>query len=103
MYGYGMSFHICYKYHSCITPGRRQSKTLILSTNVDKKSLETEFLIAIMSPNWRQMTIKNTVSCDFFNPRSSAVLTHCQMNKNTCSNQEIHTLFEHGFKLKYLK
>ena len=29
------------------TPGRRQSKTLILSSKVDQKSLETEFLIAI--------------------------------------------------------
>ena len=34
------------------TPGRRQSNMLILSTNVDKKkSLETEFLIAICCPN----------------------------------------------------
>ena len=32
------------------TPGRRQSKTLILSTNVDQKSLETEFSIAICRP-----------------------------------------------------
>ena len=31
------------------TPYKGQSKTLILSTNVDKKSLETEFLIAICS------------------------------------------------------
>ena len=29
------------------TPDKRQSKTLILSTNVDQTSLETEFLIAI--------------------------------------------------------
>ena len=29
-----------------------------------------------------------------------AVLTHCQMNKNPCSNQEIQVLFEHGFKLE---
>ena len=33
--------------HFFITPGRRQSKTLILSTNVDQKSIETEFSIAI--------------------------------------------------------
>ena len=32
------------------TPGRRQSKTLILSTNVDQKSLGTEFSIAICRP-----------------------------------------------------
>ena len=30
-----------------VTPGRRQSKTLILSTNVDQKSIETEFSIVI--------------------------------------------------------
>ena len=29
------------------TPGRLQSKTLLLSTNVDQKLVETEFLIAI--------------------------------------------------------
>ena len=33
-----------------ITPGRRQSKTSILSTNIDKKSLETESSIAICRP-----------------------------------------------------
>ena len=32
-------------------------------------------------------------------PIGKAVLTHCQMNDNPCSNQEIHVLFEHGFKL----
>ena len=48
------------------TPERRQSKTQILSRNVDKNSLETEFSIAILSPNRRQMTIENTVSIDFW-------------------------------------
>ena len=33
--------------HLTQAPGRRQSKTLIVSTNVDPKSLETEFVIAI--------------------------------------------------------
>ena len=33
-----------------ITPDRRQLKTLILSTNVDQNSLETEFSIAICQP-----------------------------------------------------
>ena len=33
------------------TPDRRQSKTLILSTKVDRKSLETEFSIAIGRPS----------------------------------------------------
>ena len=32
------------------TPGRRVSKTLIPSTNVGQKSLETEFSIAICRP-----------------------------------------------------
>ena len=32
------------------TPDMRQSKTLLLSTNVDQKWLETEFLIAICRP-----------------------------------------------------
>ena len=47
------------------TPDGRQSKTSILSTNVDQKSLETELSIVILSPDWRQMTIENTVSIDF--------------------------------------
>ena len=53
-------------------PDRGQSKTLILSTNVDKKSLETEFWLPFvashchLSPDWRQMAIKNTVSRDFW-------------------------------------
>ena len=29
-----------------------------------------------------------------------AVYTHCQMNENPCSNQEIHALFEHGYELE---
>ena len=33
-----------------ITPGRRQSKTPILSGNIDQKSIETVFLIAICPP-----------------------------------------------------
>ena len=40
-----------------ITPDRRQSKTLILSTNVDQISLETVF-DCHLSPDWRQMAIK---------------------------------------------
>ena len=36
--------------YSINTSHRRQSKTIILSTNVDLISLETEFLIAV----WRQ-------------------------------------------------
>ena len=29
-----------------------------------------------------------------------AVYTHCQMNENPCSNQEIHVLFDHGSELE---
>ena len=47
------------------TPDRRQSKMLLLSKNIDKKSLETEFFYCHFSPDWRQMAIKNTVSSDF--------------------------------------
>ena len=42
------------------TPYRRHSKMLILSTDIDKKSLETEFFDV-----GRQMAIKNIVSSDF--------------------------------------
>ena len=45
-----------------------ESIKAIEKNNVDKKSLETEFLIAIcdhLSPVGRQMAIKNTVSSDF--------------------------------------
>ena len=38
-------------YAVSIAPDRRQSKTLILSTNVDKKSLGTESSTAIYRPN----------------------------------------------------
>ena len=42
------------------TPDRRQSKTSILSTNVDQKLLETGFLIAICRPTgdkWQSKTL----------------------------------------------
>ena len=56
------------------TPGRRQSKTLIrvLSTNVDQKSLETEFWIAIChltGIKWQSKTLFLVI----FNPCSSIV------------------------------
>ena len=41
-------------------PGRRQSKTPILSKNVDHKSLETEFSIAIcrhIGDKWQSKTL----------------------------------------------
>ena len=40
----------------------RQSKTLILSTNVDKKSLVAEFKVEICR---QTMAVENTVSSDF--------------------------------------
>ena len=51
-----------------ITPGKRQSKTLILSTNVDQKSLKTEFSIAICRSNddkWQSKTLFLSI----FDPR----------------------------------
>ena len=50
------------KVSSVTTPGRRQSRTLILSRNQDQNSLETEFSIAI----WRQIATETTVSIDFY-------------------------------------
>ena len=44
--------------------GRRQSKTLILLTNIEQKWLETVFLIAICGPT-DEMAFENTVSSDF--------------------------------------
>ena len=51
------------------------------------------------------MSDKIILTCDWTlvnlkMPVRIAVLTHCQMNENPCSNQEIHVLFEHGFKLE---
>ena len=41
------------------TPDRRQSKTLVLSTNVDQKSLVTKFSIAICQSGdkWQSKTL----------------------------------------------
>ena len=56
-----------WSWKDAITPGRRQSKTPILSRNVDQKSLETEFVFDChLSPHWQQMAIENTVSIDFW-------------------------------------
>ena len=54
------------------TPGRRQSKTSILSTNVYQKSLETEFLIAICHQSGDKWQSK-TLFLAIFDPRSSTV------------------------------
>ena len=50
------SCRYCYK----LTPDRQQSKMLILSTNVDQQSLETEFSIAICrltGNKWQSKTL----------------------------------------------
>ena len=55
-----------------ITPGRRQPKPFMLSTNVDQKSLETVFLITICRPNgdkWQSKTLFLAIS----GPRLSIV------------------------------
>ena len=54
----------------CIfTPGWQQSKTLIPSLKVDKKSLETEFLIVICRDKWQSKTVFLAI----FDPHSSIV------------------------------
>ena len=55
-----------------ITPGERQSKKPKLSRNVDQKSLETEFSIAICrhtGDTWQSKTLFLSI----FDPRSSIV------------------------------
>ena len=54
------------------TPGRRQSKTPILLRNVDKKTLETVFLIAICRPSGDKWQSKS-LFLSIFDPRSSIV------------------------------
>ena len=49
-------------------PGRRQSKTSILSTNVDQNSFETEFLIAICRPTGDKWQSK-ILFISIFDPR----------------------------------
>ena len=55
------------------TPDRQPSKTLILSTRVDQKSLETEFLIAICRPTGNKWQSKRQFLV-VFDPRSSIVI-----------------------------
>ena len=54
------------------TPDRRQSKTLIPSTNIDQKSLETEFLIVICRRTGDKRQSK-TLFLPIFEPRSSII------------------------------
>ena len=53
------------------TPSRRQSRTLILSTNINKNARNIVF-DCHLSPDRRQKAIDNTVS-SYFDPRSSIV------------------------------
>ena len=55
-----------------ITLGRRQLKTSILSTNVNQKLLETEYLIAICHPIGDKCQSK-TLFLAIFDPCSSIV------------------------------
>ena len=52
--------------YSINTSDMRQSKTFILSTNVDLRSLETEFLIAVCSPTVNYSYIEVAVILDWF-------------------------------------
>ena len=66
--------HVAAQMYKCtitnVTPDRQQSKTSILSMNVDQ-IVRNSFWLSF-SPNWRQMTIKNTVSSDFVSRSSIA-------------------------------
>ena len=59
--------------HTCLlTPGRRQWEMLVLSRNVDQKSLKTVFLIAICrhtGDKWQSKTLFLSI----FDQRSSIV------------------------------
>ena len=55
-----------------ITLDRRQSKMLILSTNVDQKSSVTDVLIVICRPTGDKWQSK-TLFLAFFDPHSSSV------------------------------
>ena len=57
--------------NTIITSSRWQSKTLILSTNVDQKSLETEFSIPICRPAGDKWQSKTLFLAIFFDPCSS--------------------------------
>ena len=57
-----------------LPPDRRQSKTLILSTNKDQKSFKTEFSIAICRPTGGSWQSK-TLFLASFDPHSSMVMS----------------------------
>ena len=80
------------------TPGRWQSKTLILSTYADQNSIETGVSIVIV----------NTVSCDYY-PRSSIVKSvfNCRLpgmfNLNTAPALCIYYMFRFQIMSKQLQ
>ena len=57
-------------YGLIVTPGRQQSKTFILSTNVDEKSFEIEFSIAVCCQTGNKWQSK-TLFIPVFGPRRS--------------------------------
>ena len=59
-------------FYSIFTPERRQSKKLLLSTNVEQELLETEFPIAICRPTGDKWQSK-TLFLAIFDPHSSIV------------------------------
>ena len=72
-----LSLRQCHPYSLCLslvcTPNRRQSKTLILSTNDGRlKIVRNRVFDCHMSSDWRQMAIENNVLASF-HPRSSIV------------------------------
>ena len=79
--GFFISCYCCFMpAGTVITPGRRQSKTSMLSTNVDQKSLETEFSIGICRPTGDKWQSK-TLFLAIFDPGSSIVKSafHCHL------------------------
>ena len=69
-----------------LTLDRRQSKTLILTTNVDQKSLETEFSIAFCRPTGDKWQWK-TLFLAIFDSRSSIVknVVDCRLSNMVLS------------------
>ena len=52
---------------------------------------------------FKQLWVTNSYARKYILAQMSihiAVYTHCQMNKNPCSSQDFHVLFEHGSELE---
>ena len=58
--------------YSMNTPDRWQLKTLIISTNIDLRLLETDFFDCRLSPDWRQ-TASKTLFLAICDPHSSII------------------------------